>query len=48
MNTDIKAYLQQQLEHYKQQTTYNDWEEARREGAVDALEDALEHIDAAH
>jgi len=40
----ILKYIKEQLELIKNQKTYTDWEEARREGAEGALEDLLEQF----
>jgi hypothetical protein len=40
----ILAYIKEQLQLTKEQKTYADWEEARREGALSVLEDLLEQF----
>jgi hypothetical protein len=40
----ILNYIKEQLQLTKNQKTYTDWEEARREGAEGALEDLLEQF----
>jgi hypothetical protein len=41
---NILNYIKEQLRLTKNQKTYTDWEEARREGAEGALEDLLEQF----
>jgi hypothetical protein len=41
---EILKYIKEQLELTKNQKTYTDWEEARREGAEGVLEDLLEQF----
>ena len=41
---NIIEYIREQLQHLHLQKTYNEWEEAHRQGRIAALEDALEHL----
>jgi hypothetical protein len=41
---NIIEYIREQLQHLEQQKTYTDWEEARRQGGISALEDVLEQL----
>jgi len=43
---NIIEYIREQLQHLEAQKSYNEWEQAIHQGAVDALQDVLEHIGA--